>query len=74
MRVGTPNSTFSITWDLFTGLNIPYVDLRNRPGNYYVFVRFLDGAGNPSARSMKATATITDGYDVPTLRLAIQVR
>jgi hypothetical protein len=74
VRVPEPTSSFTITWDIFTGLNVPYANLRNQPGNYYMFVRFLDGAGNPSARSIKATATITDGYDVPTLRLPIQVR
>ena len=74
VRVPEPNSSFTVTWDLFAGLNFPYADLRNKPGNYYVFVRFLDGAGNASTRSIKATAILTDGYDIPTLWLPVQAR
>jgi hypothetical protein len=74
VRVPEPTDSFTVTWDIFSGLNIPYAELRNRPGDYHIFVRFLDGAGNASARSIKATATITNGYDVPTLRLPLQAR
>ena len=74
VRVPEPNSSFTVTWDLFAGLNYPYADLRNKPGAYYVFVRFLDGAGNASTRSIKATAILTDGYDIPTLWLPVQAR
>jgi len=74
VRVREPASSFTVSWNIFAGLNIPYAELRNRPGDYYIYVRFLDGAGNPSTRSLKATATITDGYDIPTLRLPLQAR
>jgi hypothetical protein len=74
VRVPEPTSSFTVTWDIFTGLNYPYPDLRNKPGDYYIFVRFLDGAGNASTGSIKATATITDGYAIPTQRLALQAR
>jgi hypothetical protein len=74
VRVPAPDSSFTINWDLFAGLNIPYAELRNRPGTYYVFVRFLDGAGNASAGSIRATATLTDGYSIPTVLLPTQSR
>ena len=74
MRVPAPGSSFSVTWDLFAGLNVPYANLRNRPGDYYVFVRFLDGAGNASANSIKTTATLTAGYDVPSVRVPTLMR
>ncbi|MEO7912916.1 MAG: hypothetical protein ABIV47_24980, partial [Roseiflexaceae bacterium] len=72
--VGTPNSSFTVTWDIFAGLNFPYTDLRNKPGTYYVFVRFLDGAGNASAESIKVPVTLTAGYEVPTVRLPTLIR
>ena len=60
--------------DLFAGLNITS-DLRNHPGDYYVFVRFLDGAGNASTNVIKSDKiTLAAGYDIPTVRLPIQVR
>jgi hypothetical protein len=74
VRVATPDSNFTVTWNIFAGLNVPYAELRNRPGTYYVFVRFLDGAGNASVGSLKATVTLTAGYDVPTVRLSALAR
>jgi len=75
VHVATPNSSFTVTWNIFTGLNIPSADLRNKPGDYYVFVRFLDGAGNPSTNSIKsAKITLKAGYDIPTLRLPTLAR
>jgi hypothetical protein len=74
VRVPTPDSSFSVQWNLFTGLNITS-DLRNHPGDYYVFVRFLDGAGNASTGSLdKLKVTLTAGYDIPTVRLPVQNR
>jgi hypothetical protein len=74
VRVPTPDSNFSVQWNLFTGLNITS-NLRNHPGDYYVFVRFLDGAGNASTGSLtKLKVTLTAGYDIPTVRLAVQNR
>jgi hypothetical protein len=74
VRVPTPNSSFTVTWDLFSGLGIT-TDMRNRPGDYYVFVRFLDGAGNASTRSLsKVKVTLTAGYDIPTQRLPVLIR
>ncbi len=73
VRVAAPNSSFTVTWDLFSGMGFT-TDLRNKPGDYYVFVRFLDGAGNASTGSLKVKVTLAAGYDIPTLRLPIQAR
>jgi hypothetical protein len=70
VKVETPNSSFTVKWDIFTGLNIPAADLRNKPGDYYVFVRFLDGAGNPSTNFIiSKKITLAPGYDIPTVHL-----
>jgi hypothetical protein len=74
VRVPAPNSSFVVKWDLFAGLNFTS-DLRNKTGDYYVFVRFLDGAGNASTGSLsKVKVTLTAGYDIPTVRLPVQAR
>jgi hypothetical protein len=74
VRVPTPDSSFTVEWNLFAGLNITS-NLRNHPGNYYVLVRFLDGAGNASTNVIKSDAiTLTAGYDIPTVRLPVQAR
>jgi hypothetical protein len=74
VRVPTPTSSFTVTWNIFAGLNTPYADLRNRPGDYYVFVRFLDGAGNISTGSLKVKVTLAAGYAVPSIRLPALAR
>jgi hypothetical protein len=74
VRVAEPDANFSIKWNIFTGFGFGYADLRDHPGDYHILVRFLDGAGNASAESIKATATITNGYDIPTQRLPVLVR
>jgi hypothetical protein len=73
VEVPTPDSEFSVTWDLFAGLNYTS-DLLNKPGDYYVFVRFLDGAGNPSTNFIKTKVTLTAGYSIPTRRLPVLTR
>jgi hypothetical protein len=73
VRVATPNSSFSVRWSLFSGLGYTS-DLANKPGDYYVFVRFLDGAGNPSSGSLKLKVTLEPGYTLPSQRLPVQVR
>ena len=73
VRVPSPNSTFTVKWNLFTGLGLTG-DLKNKTGTYFVFVRALDGAGNPSQRAIKATVTLTAGYSIPTVRLPMIVR
>ncbi|HJZ49615.1 MAG TPA: hypothetical protein VKE41_20700 [Roseiflexaceae bacterium] len=73
VRVATPGSSFSLQWNLFSGLGYTS-DLANKPGDYYVFVRFLDGAGNPSSASLKTKVTLDAGYTLPTERLPMLSR
>jgi hypothetical protein len=74
VRVPTPDSSFTVKWNLFTGLGFT-TDLRNKPGDYYVFVRFLDGAGNASTGSLpRLKVTLEAGYDIPTMRLPVLTR
>ena len=73
VRVATPNSSFSVQWDLFSGLGYTS-DFANKPGDYYLFVRFLDGAGNPSTGSLKLKVTLAPGYTLPTQLLPVQLR
>lgn len=72
-EISDPQSSFDITWNLFTGLN--YGDDENRPGQYQIFVRFLDGAGNPTAGTLATTATLNSGYTMPKIYLPqVQMR
>jgi hypothetical protein len=72
VRVPAPSDTFTVTWDLFSGLGFT-TDLSDRPGDYYVYARFLDGAGNPSKDALKAKVTLLPGYSLASQRLpAIQ--
>jgi hypothetical protein len=68
VRVGTPNNSFTVKWNLFTGLNFTS-DLHDKSGTYFVYVRFLDGAGNPSTESLKVSVTLAPGYEIPTVRV-----
>jgi hypothetical protein len=70
VRVPSPGSTFSVQWDLFSGLGFTS-DLRNKSGTYYVYVRFLDGAGNPSQLALKTTVTLDAGYTIPTVQMPL---
>lgn len=67
VKVASPSSTFNVSWNLLNGLN--YADPGAHPGTYTVFVRFLDGAGNPStaATAIKTTVALNAGYKFPTL-------
>jgi hypothetical protein len=59
-----PGPTFSIQWGLFSGIDTA-VD--RRAGAYFVYVRFLDGAGNPSEAVLKTQTTLSDPYTMPTI-------
>lgn len=71
VQVPTPGSGFSLKWNVMSGLN--FSDPANHPGQYTVFVRFLDGAGNPSARetAIKTTVQLNAGYKIPTLQVPL---
>ncbi len=60
-------SNFSLKWSLFSGLN--YGTAADKTGDYYVYVRFLDGAGNPSVNALKVKVTLQPGYTFPSLSL-----
>ena len=73
VRVPAPDSSFTVTWDLFSGLGYTS-DLANKPGDYFVYARFLDGAGNPSQGALKAMVTLRPGYSLVTRRLPLAQR
>jgi hypothetical protein len=62
--VPNPGPAFSIQWGLFSGLDSA---AERRPGAYFVYVRFLDGAGNPSAASLETQTTLSDPFTMPTI-------
>ncbi len=66
--VPNPGATFSIQWNIFN--NGPGVAF-DKDGTYPVFVRFLDGAGNPSSEIRSTTFTLDPGYKLPTLWMPI---
>jgi hypothetical protein len=64
ISVPNPGPTFSIQWDLFSGIDTA---ADRRAGAYFVYVRFLDGAGNPSAESLKTQITLSSPFSAPTI-------
>ncbi|GAB4200515.1 MAG: sialidase family protein [Roseiflexaceae bacterium] len=67
VKVATPAASFSVEWNLFTGLN--YGPATDKQGIYYLYIRFLDGAGNASARTLVVQAQLEPGYNLPGMRL-----
>lgn len=72
VRVQQAGPDFSLKWSLFSGLN--YGAATDKIGDYYVYVRALDGAGNPSVNTLKIKATLQAGYKTPTLYLPLTAR
>ncbi|NOK63834.1 MAG: hypothetical protein GFH27_549357n1 [Chloroflexi bacterium AL-W] len=71
VRVPTPGVSFSVEWNIFTGLG--YGPDLTQTGDYFIYIRFLDGAGNPSEGFLKTQVRLEPGYTVPTVHLpAIQ--
>jgi hypothetical protein len=62
IAVPSPGATFSIEWSLFSGIDTP---ADRRAGAYFVYVRFLDGAGNPSAEVLKTQITLVSPFSMP---------
>jgi hypothetical protein len=62
IAVPSPGATFSIEWSLFSGIDTP---ADRRAGVYFVYVRFLDGAGNPSAAVLKTQITLLSPFSTP---------
>jgi hypothetical protein len=65
VEVPDPQASFSIRWSIFSGLPTN----QHTPGDYYIYVRFLDGAGNPSARMLTTRLTLAEGFKLPTTYL-----
>ncbi|HEY3231111.1 MAG TPA: hypothetical protein VGJ87_17925, partial [Roseiflexaceae bacterium] len=63
IQIPSPDLTFSVQWSLFSGLSNPQ---DRRAGDYFVYVRFLDGAGNPSAAVLRTQITLAPNFSVPT--------
>jgi hypothetical protein len=62
------NSTFTVNWSLFSGLPSP----SKTAGDYYVFVKFLDGAGNFTTATLEsAKITLQSDFTTPTLYVPI---
>jgi hypothetical protein len=64
IKVPDPGPAFSIQWNIFSSLETP--DDR-RPGVYFIYVRFLDGAGNPTTAVLETQTTLSSSYLVPTI-------
>lgn len=73
--VDKPGKSFSIPqWSLFSGLGYNPRDT-NRSGDYYVFVRFVDGAGNVTQQVIRSKKiTLAANYSVPTRYLSLVSR
>lgn len=69
--VDQPAAAFSVKWNLFNAGPGPKLD---QEGSYTVFVRFLDGAGNPSTRIVSTTLQLDAGYSLPTIVLPVVLK
>lgn len=66
VEVRNPSSNFTVSWNLFNGI----APANRKPGTYYIYIKFLDGAGNATVGTVPAVqATLAQGYKVPTLYL-----
>jgi hypothetical protein len=70
VQVENPGPTFAIDWNLFTGL----LPAEQHAGPYFVYVRMLDGAGNPSREVLETQITLAPNYDVARSYLPAVVR
>ncbi len=68
VQVAQPATDFSIKWNVFNGS--PGLNL-DQDGSYTVFVRFLDGAGNPSTSIVSTTLQLDPGYSFPTIHMPV---
>ena len=62
----TPGANFKVSWNIFNG--IPSAN--RTPGTYFIYVKFLDGAGNATIETLPVEqASLTEGFAVPTIYL-----
>src|SRR5262249_15809863 len=65
MEISTPRPSFTIDWSLFGGITNPTGDQ-----DYYIFVKFLDGAGNPTSETIQVRKIhLEANFTKPTLYL-----
>jgi hypothetical protein len=66
VQVTDTDTQFSVQWSLFSGLD--YGNDTSKTGSYYVYVKFLDGAGNPSLETLPLSGSVqlqlTSGYSL----------
>lgn len=74
VRVPTPDAAFTLRWNLFNSLNLGKPLESDKDGVFYTYIRFLDGAGNPSERVLKLKTILPAGYRLPTISLPLLVR
>jgi hypothetical protein len=72
VQVHQPGTTFSVPqWSLFAGL----ASASRTAGDYYVFVKFVDGAGNVTQDVIRSQKIIlADDFDLPTRYLPLVAR
>jgi hypothetical protein len=62
VEVPNPTAAFTVNFSLFSSL----ADNERTAGDYYVFVRFLDGAGNPTTATLNVPKiTLASGFSTP---------
>lgn len=66
-------ANFNADLSLATGQNTS--DLSGYAGKYYVYIKFLDGAGNPSTKTLiSEPITLQAGYQLPTVFIPLASR
>lgn len=69
VQVLDKNTKFSVQWSLLTGAS---GDPNTLPGDYYVYAKVLDGAGNPSTGTIVSSKmTLQPNFTRPTVLLPI---
>ncbi|KAB8141130.1 hypothetical protein F8S13_20200 [Chloroflexia bacterium SDU3-3] len=64
IAVPQPSASFDLDLSLATGQDGG--DLTHYEGTYYVYIKFLDGAGNPSSKTLiSEPVTLDTGYQIP---------
>jgi hypothetical protein len=62
VEVPNPTAAFTVNFSLFSSL----ADNERTAGDYYVFVKFLDGAGNPTTATLNVPKiTLASGFSTP---------
>ncbi len=66
VEVPNPRPNFSVSWNLFNGI----APASRVAGTYYIYVKFLDGAGNATVGTLPAVqVNLTQGFSIPKIFL-----